>query len=338
MSMGAQSGKLRFARNVAVAALLVIAPIYGCPGCSKQTTMSANKSSAAIPNTQLFIPASAHVSGALGTNWRTDLEIFNPGQLQTSVTVALLKAGVSNHSPQTMTYTLDPGESRRFEDALMSIFGFDGAAAMRVVNNSGMAAVTSRTYNLTAGGTFGQFVGGVISHTAIQTGQEGRIIQLTHNRSTTSGFRTNIGFVNATGSQITVLVALYRANGSYLGTKEYPLNSYEFRQVDKIFQKVTSGDVNDGYAVLSSSTAGGAFFAYGVVIDNRTSDPVYITPANRSAGGTPPAPTTTPAPTTSATATPATTPSPTATPATIKMSFIIDVLLSDTNLPWTNCM
>jgi len=141
MSMGAYSRKLQFARIVTVAALLAIAPIFGCSDHSKK---SANKSSAAIPNTQLFIPASAHVSGALGTNWRTDLEIFNPGQLQTSVTVALLKAGVSNHNPQTMTFTLDPGESRRFEDALMSIFGFDGAAAIRVVNNSGMAAVTSR--------------------------------------------------------------------------------------------------------------------------------------------------------------------------------------------------
>lgn len=318
MSMGAHSRTGRFVRIVAIAALLAIAPIFGC---SEHATKSTGKSAAAISNTQLFIPASAHVSGALGTNWRTDLEIFNPGQSQSSVTVALLKAGISNHNPQTRTYTLDPGESRRFEDALMSIFGFDGAAAIRVVNNSGMAAVTSRTYNLTTGGTFGQFVGGVISHTAIQGGQEGRIIQLTHNRSTTSGFRTNIGFVNATGSQITVQVALYRADSSYLGTKEYPLNPYEFRQVDKIFQKVTSGDVDDGYAVLSTTTTGGAFFAYGVVIDNRTSDPVYITPANRSAGGAPPAPTTTPAPTSSATTTPAPTPSPTATPAPADLNF-----------------
>jgi len=311
-TLGTHSRTVRSVTIVAIAALLAVMTIQAC---------GQDKSSAAIPNTQLFIPASAHVSGALGTNWRTDLEIFNPGQSQSSVTVALLKAGVSNHNPQTMTYTLNPGESRRFEDALMSIFGFDGAAAIRVVNNSGMAAVTSRTYNLTTGGTFGQFVGGVIGHSAIQTGQEGRIIQLTHNRSTTSGFRTNIGFVNATGSQITVLVALYRADGSYLGTKEYELNPYEFRQIDKIFQKVTSGDVDDGYAVLSTTTADGAFFAYGVVIDNRTSDPVYITPANRSAGGTPPAPTTTPAPTTSATATPAPTPSPTATPAPTYLNF-----------------
>ncbi len=244
----------------------------------------ADKSFAAIENTQLFIPASAHVSGAGDANWRTDLEIFNPGQTRASVTVALLKAKTSNHNPQTRSYTLDPGEALRFEDALMSIFGFDGGAAIRVVNTSGMAAVTSRTYNLQPDGTFGQFVGGVISHTAIQPGQEGRIIQLTHNRSTTSGFRTNIGFVNATGSSITVQVALYRADGSYLGTKSYPLQPYMFQQEDKIFQKVVSGDVDDGYAVLTTSTAGGAFFAYGVVIDNRTGRPHLHHPGHPQCG------------------------------------------------------
>jgi hypothetical protein len=276
--------------------------------------LGAEKSAAAIENTQLFIPASAHVTGALGTNWRTDLEVFNPGQSPASVTVALLKAGMANTNPQTKTYNLEPGESMRFEDALMSVFNFDGAAAIRIVNTVGMAAVTSRTYNLTSSGTYGQFVGGVISHTAIQAGQQGRIIQLTHNRSASSGFRTNIGFVNATGSQITVQVALYRANGTYLGSKSYPLGAYEFQQVDKIFQKVTDDDVADGYAVLTTTTTGGAFFAYGVVIDNRTSDPVYITPANRAASGSPPPPTTTPTPTTTRTPTPTPTPTPTATP------------------------
>jgi len=280
------------------------------------TAPAADKSAAAIENSQLFIPASAHVSGALDTNWRTDLEIYNPGQSQASVTVALLKAGTSNQNPQTRTYTLDPGESRRFADALMSMFGYDGGAAIRVVNNTGMAALTSRTYNLTDDGTYGQFVGGVISQNAIQPGQEGRIVQLTHNRSTTSGFRTNIGFVNATASQITVDVDMYRANGSFLGTKSWALDPYEFRQIDKIFQKVVSGDVDDGYAVLSSPTPGGAFFAYGVVIDNVSSDPIYITPATRPRSGSAPSPTATPTPTTTTTPTPTptATPTPTGTP------------------------
>ncbi len=303
---------MRLILKLAIAAALVVPMAW-----SQQSTgddASTAKSSAAVPGSVLFIPASAHVTGALGTNWRTDLELYNPGQAQATVTVSLLRAQQSNSNPSQQTYTLDPGESVRHEDVLTSVFGFDGSAAIRITNDIGMVAVTSRTYNLTDTGTYGQFAGGVISHTAIQAGQEGRIIQLTHNRSTTSGFRTNIGFVNATDTQITVQVALYRADGSYLGTLAYTLAPYEFRQINKIFQKVTSDDVDDGYAVLSTSTPGGAFFAYATVIDNRTSDPVYITPANRSASGGPPPPTTTPTPTTTASVTPTPTPTPTATP------------------------
>ena len=295
-------------RLAMIALMLVFVPATAVRG--------AEKNAAAIENSRLFIPASAHVSGALGTNWRTDLEIYNPGQSQASVTVALLRAQTSNSNPQTRTYTLDPGESLRFEDALMSIFGFDGAAALKLVNTTGMAAVTSRTYNLTSSGTYGQFVGGVISQNAIQSGQEGRIIQLTHNRSSTSGFRTNIGFVNATASSMTVQADMYRADGSHLGTKSYPLAPYEFRQIDKIFQKVTGGDVDDGYAVLSSPTSGASFFAYGVVIDNRSSDPIYITPATRPSSGSVPSPTTTPTPTTTTTPSPTPTATPTPTPTT----------------------
>ncbi|TAM56957.1 MAG: hypothetical protein EPN53_00415, partial [Acidobacteria bacterium] len=37
------------------------------------------------------IPTGAHSTGALGTNWRTDLEVHNPGTTQASYTIALLK-------------------------------------------------------------------------------------------------------------------------------------------------------------------------------------------------------------------------------------------------------
>ncbi len=313
-----QIGVRRF-HSVRLVAAIVIAGALIVPVTVAQKSeanhVAATKSSATVPDTVLFIPASAHVAGALGTNWRTDLELHNPGQAEATVTLSLLRARESNSTPSQRTYDLGPGESLRFEDVLTSVFGFDGAAALRITNDVGMVAVTSRTYNLTDDGTYGQFVGGVINHTAIQSGQEGRIIQLTHNRSSSSGFRTNIGFVNAIGSQITVRVTLYRADGSSLGSLDYTLAPFEFRQIDKIFQKVTGDDVDNGYAVLTTTTAGGAFFAYGVVIDNRTSDPIYVTPANRASSGVPPGPTATPTPTTSSTVTPSPTPTPTPTPS-----------------------
>ncbi|HHQ48320.1 MAG TPA: hypothetical protein ENK19_05490, partial [Acidobacteria bacterium] len=255
-------------------------------------------SSAAGAGSVLFIPGSAHVSGASGTNWRTDVEVANPGASQASFTIALLKRQQDNSSPSSKTFTLDGGKSVRYEDALATLFGFSGAAALRITVDAGMIAVTSRTYNATSSGTYGQFIDAALQVTGIGTNQEGRLIQLTHNRSSSSGYRTNIGFVNATGAPLKLTVELYRASGSLAGTKSYNLAPFEYRQIDKIYQGVTSSDVDDGYAVLYTTTSGGRFFAYASVVDNTTGDPVYITPAVRAhqSGAPPVTPTPTPTP------------------------------------------
>jgi hypothetical protein len=290
----------------------VILGSFGCALKADRVRPAPQKAFAATEGSVLYIPASAHVSGASGTNWRTDLELLNPGTERSTVTVSLLRAGQANLSPTQRTINIAAGQTARYTDVLSSLFGFSGAAALRIVNSDGMVAVTSRTYNLTTGGTYGQFVGGVLNPTAIHAGQEGRIVQLTHNRGSNTGFRTNIGFVNVEDTATTVEVRLYTSGGSFLGSRSYTLSAYEFRQIDKIFQQVTGGDVDEGYAVLSTPTAGGAFFAYATVIDNRTGDPIYVTPVIRAASGSSPPPTATPQPTGQPTPTPS--PTPTATP------------------------
>jgi hypothetical protein len=44
-----------------------------------------------------------------------------------------------------------------------------------------------------------------------------------------------------------------------------------------VFEIVTTGDVEIGYAVVRTTTEGGRFFAYGSVVDNLTGDPIAIT-------------------------------------------------------------
>jgi len=261
---------------------LVIMFLLSCGTESRASILGMTRvSSAATQGSVLFVPGSAHVSGAAGTNWRTDLEVANPGDSQASFTVALLKRNQGNPSPPTKTFTLGSGKAVRYEDVLATVFGFSGAAALRISVDEGMVAVTSRTYNATSSGTYGQFIDGLQEGIAIQAGQEGRLIQLTHKRSASSGYRTNIGFVNATASGLALKADLYRADGSLLGGRSYNLAPYEYRQIDKIFEGVTSSDVEDGYAVLYTTTNGGSFFAYASVVDNRTGDPVYITPQVR---------------------------------------------------------
>lgn len=227
----------------------------------------------------VYITNGAHVVGFGNVNWRTDLQIQNPTQAQVGYTIEMLKRDQANPAPAAISASLAPGASRRYGDIVQASFGFDGAAALRITPSTGALAITSRTYNQVPDGTYGQFIPGIPDWDAILYGEEVRLLQLTHDISTTTGYRSNIGFLNGVNMTITVEVKLFDASGALLATLTYDLRPYEFRQIDKIFRNVPAGVVADGYALLRSTTRGGRFFAYAAVIDNATGDPVCIQPA-----------------------------------------------------------
>jgi hypothetical protein len=239
-----------------------------------------NRTKATVTDPAIYIAATAHVSGALNTNWRTDVELHNPGTTEARVEVAMLVRGQANPTPETRTFTVAAGTSMRLEDILSSSFSFDGAAALRLTVLEGDIIATSRTYNLTDSGTYGQFAGSVPGSHAFVTGEQAVLMQLTRSVPITTGFRTNVGMVNLSGVDITLDLEFYSADGTQLGTESYTLRPYEFIQKDKIFREVTSGSVEDGYIIMSSSTADARFLAYATTVDNRTGDSIYIPAAS----------------------------------------------------------
>jgi len=238
--------------------------IFGSPLCS--------------PSEPLWITAGAHAEGVGGTNWVTDLEIHNPDDSPATVTIDLLPKGINNTYYETEALTIEAGRSRRIADVLDSLFDFTGAAALRVKARGAAVMVGSRTYNDAPAGTFGQFVPGVPESHAVDGGSV-RLVQLSRSANLTSGFRTNIGFTNMDGSKISMTVELYDGSGDLLGTTQHNVKPYGQNQITDIFGRVTSGDVANGYAIISSSTAGARFLTYASVVDNRSGDPIYI-PAN----------------------------------------------------------
>ncbi len=99
--------------------------------------------------------------------------------------------------------------------------------------------------------------------------------------------------MNATGAALGLTVDLYTAAGVKLGSFSDSLPPYGYKQVDKVFERVTAQPVTDGYAIVRTTTAGGAFVAYASVVDNVTGDPVLVVP-QRITGSAPPTPTPTP--------------------------------------------
>ncbi|MFI5165765.1 MAG: WD40/YVTN/BNR-like repeat-containing protein [Thermoanaerobaculales bacterium] len=225
----------------------------------------------------LYVPAVAHNPGLYGTMWRTDLEVHNPGALQATYRIELLKSGQDNSAPPSVTFTLDPGASSRYSDVVANVFGFQGSSALRITPTAGFVMATARSFTDTGNGSRGQFIPARPLSQATTPPSTARLIQLSHAPTDLQYlFRTNIGFVNATGSPITVQTDLFMADGTPLGSHVDTLAPYEFRQDTKIFETVTSNYVDDGFAVITSSTPDARFFAYASVIDNVSGAPVYV--------------------------------------------------------------
>ncbi len=254
-------------------------------------TLETGQRGLAAAGQTVVIPATARVSGAAGTRWRTDVMVVNPGTIDAAYEIALLVRGQANSEPETVVRFLEPGEGEFLGDVLDGVFATDGAAALRITAGSGAVAVTSRTYNLLGpgnplglpeGSSFGQFIPALAADDAIPSGDAGDLIQLSHDPSLSAGNRTNLILVNAGATPTTVEIDLRLDDGSPLGTVSTDLEPWEYDQLDRVFESVTQGAVAGGSAVVRPVTPGGRVLAMASVVDNLTGDPVAIPASRRS--------------------------------------------------------
>ncbi|MGE5236932.1 MAG: hypothetical protein ACM3O7_11345 [Acidobacteriota bacterium] len=231
---------------------------------------------ASSDESELFVATGAHGTGFNQTVWRTDLEVHNYGTTQAQYAVIMLPRGQDNTNAPRIDYTLNSGRAVAYGDILHDQFGFDGQAALRIIPIVGSIMVTSRTYNLSTAGTYGQYVPATQRSQALSYGEEGRIIGLWHEPSLQTGFRTNLGLLNVSPGPITIEVRFYQANGVLLGTKEFDLAAFEYAQSDKAFELVTQDPVDGGYIAVRTTTPGAKFLAFGSLVDNVTGDPMFI--------------------------------------------------------------
>jgi len=221
----------------------------------------------------LWVPASAHVSGANDTRWRTDLQVANLGQRRAEYTIEFLTD--IGPTPVPPRFSLEPGMSVRYDDVVGTVLAASGAGALRVTCHTTAIQVSSRTYNDLEDHSYGQFIP---AYTTAQGRARALLVGLTRSTAPDSGFRTNLGLVNTTEEAITVEVRLFSGEGAELGAVQLEAVGLGFVQVFDVFALVTDDEVPVGFAELHSSDPGASFIAYGSVVDNRSGDPVFIAP------------------------------------------------------------
>ncbi len=223
-----------------------------------------------------YIPAAAHVLGYGGTVWRSDLEVKSCNDSDAEIRIEALQRGRTNPTPLAQEIQVEAGETVRIDDALSSLFHLIGAAAFRITPVSGCAFVTSRTYNDTEYGTYGQYVPAIPESEAFDNKKVAQLIQLSQSDDDETGYRTAIGLINLTDLNIRLTIQLYSSSGRFFGPLTQNLGPYEYIQLDKVFRELTFINVPDGYATISTITPGGKFLAYASVVDNRSGDAIFI--------------------------------------------------------------
>lgn len=251
-----------------------------------------------IFDTQM-LPVVARGAGLAGTQWVTDLTVFNPTGAEVTVGLQFSPAGQDNlfNPAFPNRIVLAPGETLMVEDVLLNTFGFDedikGSLALIcdpafVPENveGAMILAVSRTYN-TGGteGTFGQTVPSLISTTNVGWSSS-FITGARHDGE----FRSNLGIAGS--SPTTAVQVFYRimtADGTVVveGSKEIwilGMNQWSFGSlgVGTVEGPLTvelwldPDDMDDDPCAAPIPTG---FLAYVSKVDEGTGDAEFLTAA-----------------------------------------------------------
>jgi hypothetical protein len=243
----------------------------------------------------LIIPAVAHVDGALGSQWQSDVRLLNTSGAATKYELSFVpSASDGTLAGQTSELDVNPGQSVALDDIVFTWFGeaTAGSIFLRPLEQAapfGLAAATplsvasSRTLNQSPLGTFGQFIPAIAfgdfigAEDALGVPRRISLQQIAQNDL----FRTNIGIVEGSGEAANVEIALFDGSGTRVALVPLVLQPREHRQLDSIFAS-QNVRVDDGRAEVTVTSVTGKITAYASRIDNRTGDPFVVFPTEPS--------------------------------------------------------
>ena len=213
-----------------------------------------------------WIAAVAHAAGVGDSIWRSDVGLLNRSERVNAVRLRFHLNG----QPLDDDLELAPGESRIIPDVVGS-FGRNGFGPLQVFSSEALT-VTSRTFNQSPDGTFGQSLDGVTATGGLEAGESVVLMQLREDDTA----RTNIGIHNQWRRSAQVELELYDGNGALITTHTREISAQQTVQLNRPFRKLGGrADIESGYAVITV-LSGQDLYAYGSVIDNATGDPTAI--------------------------------------------------------------
>jgi len=236
---------------------------------------------AGTDETKVWIPGIAHLAGANGSVWRSDITFLNDTDSVISTRIAYVPE--DNSDVLGIVLGIPPGVLEYYVDILgvtLMPGGPDSKGHIVVTGegDSPVPHIVARTYNVAPeGGTFGQNLKVFGADDLIHEGESGYIPGVSNSPSLDQGFRTNVGVLNTdTDNGATISVTLYDTEGgiaAYL--PEHWIPPGKFVQ-HNIFQALGLDDQEIHASIEVHVVSGGPVAVYASEIDNRTQDPILV--------------------------------------------------------------
>jgi len=219
-----------------------------------------------------IVPAAGTGPGANDSHWQSELTLHSTSASAISVT---LRFHDSSGAQQTTDATINPRGSITIADIVNTRFGRQSATgAIEIIVPDSAAnriAITSRTFNASASGQFGQDIPAVNTNDAAGAGD----VVVLQAPSSASDTRFNFGLYAVTDAK--VRWELVRADGTTaspsIAEQTYAAGTqFQFNQGITNLLGQTARDNDAVHAVVT----GGKIIAYGSAVQNSTGDPSFV--------------------------------------------------------------
>jgi hypothetical protein len=215
-----------------------------------------------------WLEAAANLPGSYGSQWVTDLVLFN--ESETTAIVSLVLHGEDGLHEASASVV--PGGQAVFEDVVGTSLQHQGKGPLEVRADHPLRAA-ARTYNLASEGTFGQGFGLYTSDHCLAAGDTAWLLEL---RQEQDRYRTNIAVTNTGGADASVRIRLYATDGTELHSFNLRLEPGELKQVLEPFAR-RAGHPDLGWGLARAEvTAGSGVLVSASVIDSRTNDATTV--------------------------------------------------------------
>jgi hypothetical protein len=307
-----------------------------------------------VPGTVLseetvVLPAAASLVGV--APFYSDVRVLNSSYTDEVLVTATYHCFIGSPCPGSGTVlhlAIGPRESAAFDDMVATAFNSPdtgGGIEFTYDGQPGQVVVTSRLYSTSPEPTVGMFIAAL----PLSAAHARTILGSVRNGGDEGGFRTNAGVYNPFAAPVSLIFRIYDEHGGQVGADvTRQIAGHSGTQVSALFRAAGAEDFETGNAFVTVQ-ATGAVFSYAAVIDNNTTDPIFVVgtsdvgipqptqggatatrtrTSTRTASftatttrtptitGTPPTPTNTGTPTVTPTATVTVTPGLTTTPST----------------------